>query len=232
MTMMPYNYSYYPAHYERAGFAKHFDLYSLSVDPKTFRIPERVERLAERVRSRGRMKVVEFESKDDLAAVAQEVGKLYNPTLAGHYENYPLTDDELQQIIKDLLQIAQPELVKVITYDGDVVGFMLGFPDLTPALQKSKGRLSPLAILRLLYRSKHANKLILNGMGILDRYQRIGGNALIYSEVARTVQGTDTYDFADAEMVQINEETDLMLSDMRRLGADVHKIHRVFTKEL
>ncbi|MFW5685693.1 MAG: hypothetical protein ACOC0O_03475 [Spirochaetota bacterium] len=232
MTMMPYNYAYYQHHYEHAGFQKHFDLYSLTIDPKTFRLPEKVERLADHVRKRGRMKVVEFRSKSELEAVAREVGKLYNPTLADHYENYPLTDNELERVIKDLLQIAQPDLEKVITYDTDVVGYMLGFPDVTPALQKCRGRLTPVSILRLLYRSRHTRKLILNGMAILERYQRLGGNALIYSEIARTVQGTPSYDFDVAEIVQINEQTDLMLSDMRRLGADVHKIHRVYRKQL
>ena len=232
MTMMPYNYAYYRGHYERAGFTKHFDLLSLFVDPKQFALPEKVERLAERVRRRGHMRVLEFESKADLKRIAHEVARLYNPTLADHGENYPLTDDELDQLVDDLLLIAQPDLEKVITYDGEVVGFMLGFPDVTPALQKSAGRLTPLSILRLLWTSRRSRKLILNGMGIMERYQRLGGNALIYSEIARTVKGTNRYQFDEAEMVQINEQTDLMLADMKRLGAHEYKRHRVYTKSL
>lgn len=232
MTMMPYNYTYYPRHYERAGFSRHFDLLSLTVDPKSFVLPEKVERLAQRVRHRGRMKVVEFDSMDDLKRAAKDVARLYNPTLADHGENYPLTDEELDRLIDDLLQIAHPELEKIITYDGDVVGYMLGFPDLTRALQKSHGRLNPLSILRLLVAKKRTRKVILNGMGILEKYQRLGGNALIYSEIARTVRGTKSYRFDEAEMVQINEQTDLMLADMYRLGAKVCKRHRVYTKQL
>lgn len=232
MTMMPYNYAYYRSHYERAGFAKHFDLLSLFVDPKQFRLPEKVERLAERVRRRGHMKVLEFESKADLKRIAHEVARLYNPTLADHGENYPLTDAELDQLIDDLLQIAQPDLEKVVAYDGDIVGFMLGFPDVTRAIQKSSGRLTPLSILRLVHSSKRSRRLILNGMGILEGYQRLGGNALIYSEIARTVSGTRRYEFDEAEMVQINEQTDLMLADMKRLGAEEYKRHRVYRKQL
>lgn len=232
MTMMPYNYAYYRRHYERVGFVKHFDLLSLVVDPTQFQLPEKVERLAERVRGRGHMKVLEFESKADLKLIAHEVARLYNPTLADHGENYPLTDAELDQLIDDLLQIAQPDLEKVITYDGEVVGFMLGFPDITRALQKSGGHLTPLSIVRLLWTTRRSRRLILNGMGILERYQRLGGNALIYSEIARTVRGTERYEFDEAELVQINEQTDLMLADMQRLGAREYKRHRVYTKSL
>ena len=232
MTMMPYNYAYYRAHYERVGFNKQFDLLSLVVDPKRFQLPEKVERLAERVRQRGHMKVLEFESKADVKLIAHEVARLYNPTLADHGENYPLTEAELDRLIDDLLQIAQPDLEKVITYDGEVVGFMLGFPDITRALQKSGGHLTPLSIVRLLWTTRRSRRLILNGMGIVERYQRLGGNALIYSEIARTVRGTERYEFDEAEMVQINEQTDLMLADMQRLGAREYKRHRVYTKSL
>ncbi len=232
MTMMPYNHAYYASHYERHGFSKHFDLFSLIAEPSQFVLPEKVERLADHVRHRGRMKVLQFESKSDLRRVAHEVGRLYNPTLADHHENYPLTDEELDQLIRELLQLAQPDLEKVITYDGEVIGFMLGFPDITEAIQKSRGRLTPLSILRLLRQTRTTNRLILNGMGILEKYQRLGGNALVYSEIARTIRDTPSYNFAEAELVQINEETELMLSDMHRLGARTHKIHRVFKSQL
>lgn len=228
MTMMPYNHDYYPKHYERLGFEKSFDLNSLFIDPKTFTLPDRIERMAEHVRQRGHMKVVEFSSKSELKSAAQDVAKLYNPTLADHTENYPLTDAELQQIIRDLLLIARPDLEKVVTYDGNVVGYLLGFPDLTEAMQKSGGRLTPATMIRLWRQSRKPRKLILNGMGILERYQRLGGNALIYSELNRTVRNTPNYTFDAAEMVQINERTDLMLADLKKLGAKIAKIHRVY----
>lgn len=230
MTMMPYNHDYYPKHYERLGFVKSFDLNSLFIDPKTFTLPDRIERMAEHVRQRGHMNVVEFSNKAELKRAAQDVAGLYNPTLADHAENYPLTDAELQQIIRDLLLIARPDLEKVITYDGNVVGYLLGFPDLTQALQKSGGRLTPATMIRLWRQSRKPRKLILNGMGILERYQRLGGNALIYSELNRTVRNTPNYTFDAAEMVQINERTDLMLADLRKLGAELAKIHRVYSR--
>ncbi len=232
MTMMPYNHAYYAGHYERAGFLKHFDLYSLFIDPRSYELPEKVERLADLVRRRGRMQVLEFTSKAELRRAARRVAALYNPTLADHSENYPLTDDELERIIKDLLQLARPDLEKVITYDGEVVGYLLGFPDVTGALRRGAGRLTPTTLLRVMHESRHARRIILNGMGILERYQRIGGNALIYSELARTVKHTGSYRFDQAEMVQINESTDLMLADLRKLGADVAKIHRVYRADV
>ncbi|MFP4643348.1 MAG: hypothetical protein ACLFM0_03220 [Spirochaetales bacterium] len=231
MTMMPYNHEYYRDHYERAGFDKHFDLCSLSLDPRTFELPKKVERVAELVRARGRMKVVTFRSNRELKRIAPTVAALYNETLADHAENYPLSEDELQQLISDLLVVARPDLEKIIEYDNRIVGYLLCFPDLTPALKKGWGRLSPAALARLWWQHKRAKKLIINGMGILGGYQRLGGNALLYSELAKTGTAPGT-DFQDAELVQINEENELMLSDLKTLGARLSKRYRVFTTDV
>ena len=232
MTMMGYNYPYYQTHYERVGFRKNFDLNSLHVDPATFQLPERVERLADRVRDKGRLKVVRLSSNREMKRLAKDVRAMYNPTLADHREGYPMTEAELDQVEKELLQIAHPLLEKVITYEGAVVGYMLGFPDLTPAIQKNRGKLGPIRILRLLRAKRRPVRLLLNGMGILEKYQRLGGNALIYSEIVKTVKDSGAFSFDDAEMVQINEETVLMLSDMIAIGAEVYKIHRVYSRPI
>ncbi len=231
MTMMPYNHAYYPRHYEAHGFRKLFDLCSLSLDPKTFKLPDKVERVAERVKARGRMKVREFRSSRELKRIAPQVASLYNDTLAEHAENYPLSEAELQQLIADLLLVARPDLEKIIEYDDRIVGYLLCFPDLTPALRKGWGRLTPLALARLWWNHRRPERVIVNGMGILDGYQRLGGNALLYSELAKT--GTAPgMNVQDAELVQVNEENELMLSDLRTLGARLSKQHRVFTTDV
>lgn len=232
MTMMPYHFPYYRDHFEAAGFTKRFDLLSLHIDPKGFSIPERMERAAERVRQRGRMAAVEFQSRRHMRRFADGVVGLYNPTLADHPENNPLSDAELTFLVNDIMTIAEPDLEKVITYDGKVIGFCLTFPDLTDALQKNRGKLGPIRIVRLLRARKRPTRLIGNGMGIDQQYRRLGGNALLYSELVRTVRSESTggtnYSFDAVELLQVNETTDMMLSDLKTMGATELKRHRVY----
>lgn len=232
MTMMGYNHDYYPRHFEAAGFSKRFDLLSLSADPNGFRLPDRIESIADMVRSRGRLHVSPVKNKRALRQVADEIGALYNPTLADHTENYPLTDNELAALKSDLLMIAKPDLEKVIRYDGEIVGYILSFPDLSDAMQRNWGKLGPIQILRLLTESKKTRKIIFNGMGILEKYQRLGGNALLYSELTKSTTGSEKYSFDDAEMCQVNESTDLMLKDLLTVGASVFKRHRVYERTI
>jgi hypothetical protein len=228
MTMMPYNYPYYGGLLERLGFRKHVDLYSMDLPPQSFRLPRRIESVAEIVLKRGRFSVLRFRGKRDILAVADRIAALYNATLADHLEDYPLSAEELEQVKKDLLLVADPTLVKILEYDGAIVGYLFAFRDLSAVLQRNRGRLGPLELLRLLAALRRGDGLIINGMGILPQYQRLGGNALLYSELAKTVGGA----FASAELVQVSERTELMLRDIQTLGARICKVHRMYERDL
>ncbi len=228
MTMMPYNYPYYPRLLEALGFRKHVDLYSMDLPPDKFRLPGRVGSVAEKVLSRGRFQVLRFRSKRELKAVAERIAALYNQTLADHLEDYPLSAAELAQVTKDLLLIADPRLVKILAYDGQIVGYLFAFHDLSRLLQKNRGRLGPVQLLRLLLGLRSGQELLINGMGILPQYQRLGGNALLYHELARTA-GTGA--FRQVELVQVSERTELMLRDVQTLGGQIYKTHRIYERE-
>ena len=76
---------------------------------------------------------------------------------------------------------------------------------------------------------KRTDRLIINDAGILPRYQRVGGNALLYYELEKTVRESN-YRYADyryADLVQIAETTTLMLSDIETLGGKIFKTHRI-----
>ncbi len=228
MTMMPYNYPYYPRLLEDLGFRKHVDLYSMDLPPDRFRLPERVHSAAEKVLSRGRFQVLRFRGKRPLKAVAAQIAAMYNETLADHLEDYPLSPAELEQVTKDLLLIADPRLVKILAYDGQIVGYLFAFRDLSSVLQKNGGSLGPLQLLRLLLALRSGEELLINGMGILPQYQRLGGNALLYHELAETAGDGS---FRQVELVQVSERTELMLRDVQTLGGRICKTHRIYERE-
>ncbi len=175
---------------------------------------------------------MEFRKRSELRRIADAIAALYNKTLADHTDAYELTDEELEQVKQDLLTVADPPLVKILTYDGAVVGFLFGFPDLSAAIQRSRGRINPLTILDLLMEFKRTRGLIVNGAGILPEYQRLGGNALLYNELARTAlargEAGSKRGFVHADLVQVAETTGLMRSDLETLGAERFKTHRVY----
>jgi hypothetical protein len=235
MTMMGYNPPYYPRLLEQLGFRPHQHLYSARLDAASFRLPDRVRSVAEKVLARGRFRVLEFRGKRDLQRLAPQLGQVYNTAIASdHPETYPYTERELERVTRELLLVADPSLIKILAYDQRIVGFVFAFPDLSAALQRSRGRLAPWALLDLLAEYRRTTALIVNGMGILPEFQRLGGNALLYHALEQAVRGRrpPSPPFRHVDLTQIAETTTLMLSDLRTLGGQIYKMHRVYLKEL
>jgi GNAT superfamily N-acetyltransferase len=225
MTMMRYNHPYYPDLMERYGFEKFMDLHSFYLSVPDFKLPEQIHDAAEALLEKGDFGVKLFHSKKDMWMVAPRIIELYKETLGHHPENYLMSDSELQLLAKDIITIADPELIKILTYRDQVIGFLFAFHDLSRAIQKSGGRLTPLSLVRLLREYKKTDRVLINGIGILPEYQGLGGNALLYSELEKTIKGKG---FRHAEMVLVSETTARMLSNVETLKGESLKVHRIF----
>jgi len=230
MTMMNWNFPYYQRLVEAEGFAKHGDLFSAFVDPAAFRLPDRVRRAAEIALKRGSFEVPEFRTRKDLRRYAQAIGRVYNESFEAHGDTFaPLSEKEIEEVADGLVAVADPTLIKLLLSRGEIAGFLFGFPDLSAALRRARGRKNPLAIIDILLEYRRTRGLIVNGAGILPKYQRLGGNALLYSVLERI--GTQRR-FLSVEAVQIADSTELMLADLKTLGARITKTHRVYQRAL
>ena len=229
MTMMNYNYPYYSKLVEAQGFEKEVDFASCYLSTDTFRLPERIHNIAERVQQRGTLSVMRFENKAALKAWAKNIGKAYNQAFVNNWEYYPLTDNEISFLLSNLLTIADPRLIKVITHNEDIVGFLFGFPDLSAAMQRAKGRLFPLGLVDLLLEIRRTEWIAINGAGILPEFQGRGGNALLYSEMDKTIRG---FKYKHADLTQVAESAVQMRQDLISIGGKPYKNHRVYHKQL
>lgn len=229
MTMMNYHLPYYRRLVEAQGFEKFKDFYSGWITPETYRGDEKIGRVAEIARKRGGFEVLNLKTKRDLVALAREIGETYNEAWTDHEEYCPLTDREIDSLADDLVLVTNPELIKVIRREGKLAGFLLTFPDLSPQLQASRGRLTPLTLIRIWWAKMRTRYFIVNGLGMLPEYRNMGGTAILYAEGVKTLLENDA---AGADMTQIAETTDLMMRDMATLGGDPYKTHRVYQKRI
>lgn len=229
MTMMNYNPAYYPEYLERLGFEKEVDFVSCYIDINKFHMPERVHRIAERAAKRSGLKVRRFTSKRELVKWAEKIGETYNRTFVDNWEYYPLTKREIDFMVDDLMLIADPRLIKIITHDEDVVGFLFAFHDVSAAIQRSGGRLIPFGALDIMLETRRTDWVSLNGVGILPEFQGRGGNALMYSEMEKTIH---EFNFRHADLTQVAESAEQMRSDLMNVGAVPYKNHRVYIRDV
>jgi GNAT superfamily N-acetyltransferase len=229
MTMMGYNYPYYQSLLESAGFTKYKDFVSAHLDPRTYRTPEKISRVASIAMKRGGFDLPRIRTRRQMRSLALEIGRLYNESWRDHEEFAPLTEEELLELSSDLMLVTDPKLLQVIRKGDELAGFVLTFPDLTEALIRGKGKLNPLKLWSILREKHRTSRVIINGLGIHPRYRNNGGTAILYHALEKSVRGMGR-EFVGADLTQVAETTELMLSDLETLGAKIYKRHRVYYK--
>jgi GNAT superfamily N-acetyltransferase len=230
MNMMNYNYPYYQALVENLGFIKVVDFVSSYVDPQKFQLPPKVRKAADIAKKRGTFKVQNFNNKRELIKWAGRIGEAYNKAFVDNWEYYPLTQREIDFVVDNVMTIVDPDLIKIITKNEEVVGFVFPFPDISAAMQKNKGKLGPIAILRLLLEIRKTRWISFNGVGILPEYQGLGGNAIMYAEIERAMHQCNQ--FVHSELTQVAETAAQMRKDLLNLGVRFYKNHRVYQRDV
>ncbi len=225
---IPYNHAYYQRLVEENGFRGTTDVVSGYFGWKA-RLPEHIHRVAEMVRRRRGLRILTFRSRRDLAKVVPRLQKLYNDSLAGTTGNTPLTDDEARAMADQILWFADPRLIKLIAKGDELVGFVFAYPDISAALQRTRGRLFPFGWIDLLLELRRTRWVNLNGAGIVEKYRGLGGTAILFDEMAKSLRAGK---FEHADIVQVGVENDKMQRELRDLGIDFYKMHRMYEKEI
>ena len=225
---IPYNLPYYPSLVEAAGFAAKADTVSGHIDG-SMRLPDKVHRLADLIKQKRGLHVPLYRTRRELMAVVPRLQSMYNAVLPGTSGNVPLTDDEVGAMAQQLSLFANPRLIKILMKGEDPVGFLFCYPDISAALQRSGGRLLPFGWLDALIELRRTKWLNINGAGIVEKYRGLGGTAILFCEMEKSIREGN---FDHAEVVQIGTDNDRMQRELRDLGIDFYKTHRVYERAI
>jgi len=225
---LPYNLPYYPALVEAAGFTMVNDLVSGYLDA-SMDFPEKMHQVAELVMKRRGLHVRRFEKRGDLRKLIPQLKELYNSSLGGTAGNTPLTDEDVKGLADQMLWFADPRLIKIVMKDEEPVGFLFAYPDISAALQRTRGRLFPFGWIDMLLELRRTRWININGAGMVEGYRGLGGTALLFSEMVKTV-GESHY--RQADVVQMGTENDRMQRELSKLGIDFYKTHRLYHKQI
>jgi hypothetical protein len=226
---LPYNLPYYPALIEAEGFEKINDIFSGYLSAN-LQFPQRIHELAARIQERRGLRIACFRDRSELRAALGYLKALYNGVMGGTSGGTPITDEEIKALADQMLWFADPHLIKIVMKDEKPVGFLLAYPDISVALQKTKGKLFPFGWVIILRELHTTDWININGAGIIEEYRGLGGMAILYSEMFKSVVENPRYHHA--EVVQIGVENDKMQREMENFGVDFYKIHRMYQKSI
>jgi len=226
---LPYNTAYYVDLIEAQGFVKAGESVSGYLSAN-LQFPPRIHEIADKVAHRRRLHVLRCTTRKDLRALVPYLKELYNNSLVGGEGMAPITEQEVDAMANQLIWLADPKLVKLVMKDDKAVGFLLAYPDISAALQKTRGRLFPFGWLTLLLELRRTDWININGAGLLPEYRGSGSTAILYSEMFKSVSENPRY--KNAEVVQIGVENENMQREMENFGVDFYKMHRTYKKDL
>ncbi|MGB9668853.1 MAG: hypothetical protein ACPL0B_00570 [Anaerolineales bacterium] len=223
-----YNYPYYDDLIQKAGFQKETDHLSGYL-PANHVLPERILRIAEKVKERRGFWIKNFETKDEIKSWIHRVAEVYSKAFSQNYSFIYPTDAEIEMIAHSIISIADPPLVKIVMKGNDVIGFLISYHDLSRGIQRAKGELMPFGWFWILLEKRLTKWLNINGGGVLPEYQGSGATTILYTELQKSIQ---KYHFKYIEVVQVDERNHDSFSEMEKIGVKWYKRHRNYVMNL
>jgi hypothetical protein len=225
-----YNFDWMPGMIEGLGYTKDIDyvVYKLEV-PKEF--PEFFQKIYDRVRRRGGFEVLEFKKRKDFKNYIKPVLHLMNECYSGSdiYGYTPLEEQEMEELAARYLPLLDPRFVKGVLKDGEVVAFIIGMPNLVEGIQKSRGRLLPFGIFKILRATKKTKQLDFLLGAIKEPYRGRGLDVLMGMHMLVSAQD------AGMEVIDTHHEMESNVrvrGEMERMGGEIYKRFRIYQKNL
>ena len=227
-----YNYPYYVKHIDAYGLVKEADWIELQVFPPK-QTPERIERLAERVKQRYHVRTVKVKNSRE---VVKRFGIEYMDVIDAAYQklyNFQPMTEKQKNYYKDMyFQFLNFDFVTLVVNENEeLVGVGLGMPDLAPALRKTGGKLFPFGWYHLIkaLKAKKMERFSFLLIAVRPDYQDKGINALFLQDQIPII---NQYGIKTLETTSMLETNTKVLSFFMQFDHKQHKRHRAYIKPL
>ena len=227
-----YNFDYYPALLEACGYEKEIDWLE-----HRLRAPQNpnpmLGRVAERALELSRLHVVDSSKMSKRKYIQTYKDGFFDcmdECYRHLYGTVPFTENMKKQMIDQFMLILNKEYLIIICDEHEhVVAFALCIPGIGEALQKSGGRLTPGAIIRVLRAAKKPRTIDLGLIAVRPEYQAAGVNAVMLHRMIEYLQ-SGKVEYAETNL---NLETNTqVMAQWKYFDTVQHKRRRSYIKTI
>lgn len=225
-----YNYPYYVKLIENCGFVKEVDWveYKLYAPDET---DERMERISDLMMKKYGLRLgVAKNAREFVKKWGDEFFEVLDITYEAIYQSVPFTPKMKKNLIDSFRFIINVDYATVILDKNDkIVGFGIAFPSIGKALQKSGGKLTPIAVLRTLRAIKKPEVVDLALIGVIPEYR---SKAIATSIIGEMIKMLSKGGIKYAE-TNLNLETNTKIQNQWKAFKSVqHKRRRSYIKKI
>ncbi len=227
--MSPWNPPYYHSFFTLRGYTKAKDLLVYEADiAGGYELPERYIDFREKFLKRFPGITLRRLDMKNLKSDARSIWQISNISLADNWGYVPLELPVMEDMLRKLKLIVDPDAVWMVEYKGTPVGFCLGFPDINVILKAINGRLFPFGWAKLLFGAGKLRDYRLFGLAVLPEWQGKGLDALMYINL---------YSFLASKKVRMEanyilEDNFRIRNSLEKLGMRRTKTYRIYSRDL
>lgn len=227
--MMTYNPPYYEELLSKLGFTKAMDLLAYNMSPYV-QMPQVVLDIAARAEKKSKISFRDVDLKNWKKEL-DIIFEIYNSAWLENWGFVPMTREEFDHTAKDLKAIVDPTLIQYALVDGKEAGFLLALPDLNQVFKQiPSGRLSPMAIYKLLTAKSRIDRARVIMMGVKKEYRKMGLETLLYRNIQTSVQKNPR--IKNVELSWILETNVEMNKPLVRMAGEPYKRYRLVEKAI
>lgn len=227
MIRMSYNPPYYPRLVEACGFAKAKDLYAYVIDV-AMPIPEKLQRVMTRLKQRPGVAVRPI----DLSRIRRELAlikEVYNDAWSQNWDFIPMTDEELDDLARQLKPLVEPSLCPFVFYNSEIAGICIALPDYNIVLRHLGGRLGPVEIVKFLSLRRKIDQARLWALGVKHKFHNLGLDSLLYYE---SLNAARQLGYRRGEVSWILEDNVHIIRPIQMMGGRIYKTYRIYERRV
>ncbi len=223
-----YHLPYYHKHIEACGYQKEIDWVEFRLKLGDS-VPEKAVKLNSIIQKRYGLKVISFSNTNEMRPYGHKIFALLNEAFKDLFSMVPLDDNMIEYYINRYFNLLNPEFVKVVlSKEEEIVGFIVGLPSLSEAMQKAKGKLFPFGFIHIMKALKKPKVVDLLLTGIDPKMQGQGVSALLITELQQVMI---KYGVTHVETTGIIETNQKAIQHWKNYDHIQHKRKRCYRKD-
>lgn len=228
VIMNSYNPAYYMDLMEKYGFVKDYDVFAYYLDKEVL-FKKDPSKVIEYAQKRYGFRVDTLNLKD----LENEIKALKHVMDIAMPEEWPdlvpPTLEEVREIAKKLVDLADPALLPIARRGDEAIGFAIALPDYNQVLIHLNGRITPLAALKFLWYKRKIKSARVFAMFVIPEFRSKGVSFAIYHTAFKNGINKG---YTWGEGSTIGETNLRMRADIEGTGATHYKTYRIYKKEL
>jgi hypothetical protein len=221
-----YHHAYYHKHLEKLGYSKEIDWveFRLTLGQQAV---DKANRGAALIQKRYGIEVSHFKTMDELLPHSDTIFKILNDAFSELPYVTEFTPKMMAFYKEKYIKLLNPEFVKMVKMKGELIGFVVGLPSLSEALQKANGKLFPLGFLHIIKARKGGEVVEQLLTGVKKEVMSTGAGVILMAELQKEMMNKGMKYIETTGIFETNQNA---ISNWKNYEHIQHKRKRVYRK--